>query len=69
MIHFVNVLIVYWIVDSMSLSFWYPKPEFSSIKDSLGQAQVSHACNPSYSGGRDWDAQSQPGQIVLKTPS
>jgi hypothetical protein len=37
-----------------------------------GQAPVAHhACNPSYSGGRDQDdwVQSQPRQIVLKTIS
>jgi hypothetical protein len=39
------------------------------IRDFVGQAPVAHACNPTYSGGRDQktEVQSQPRQIVHKT--
>jgi hypothetical protein len=30
---------------------------------------VAHTCNPNYSGGRDQEDQSQPGQIVRETLS
>jgi hypothetical protein len=40
-------------------------------KDKIRQVPMAHACNPSYSGGRDQDTefQNQPGQIVCKSLS
>jgi hypothetical protein len=40
-------------------------------RQSFGQALVAHACNPSYSGGRDRRivVGSQPGQIIRETIS
>jgi hypothetical protein len=47
------------------------KREASPLKEQVGWVLVAHACNPSYSGGRDQEDQgSKPdGQIVLETLS
>jgi hypothetical protein len=57
------------VIGPRSLYVWTLWPHCPCIKGKPCQTSVAHACNPSYSGGRDQEdrVRRQPGQIVPET--